>query len=261
MRKYLIAAVVAVVAMLVPAVANAQVQSLVVDVSPTKLDKKKFKPATIFVDVITDNNDEAGQNPDQPPSADRTQVDFSPNMKFTPSAVPQCDVPASALNNTNTETATDLCGKDSIVSVPGEGKTEATVLIDPNPLVNGETPVPIDVVVTAFNGFEKDSLYLHARADAVNNTSVLPGKLKKGPSGFGRTLDVTIPDLLAGAISDFKTTVKAGKYVQARCKDKTPTFQARTDYENHSSTTATADDPCKQKKKKKKKKKGGKGKK
>ena len=254
MRKYLIAAVVAVVAMLVPAVANAQVQSLVVDVTPNKLDKKKYKPAKIFVDVITDNNDEAGQNPDQPPSADRTRVDFSPNMKFTPSSVPQCDVSAAALENTTTQSATDACGKDSIVSVPGEGKTEATVLIDTNPVVTGTAPFVVDVVVTAFNGAEKDSLYLHARADAVNNTSVLVGKLTKGPAGFGRTLDVTIPDLLAGAISDFKTTVKSGKYVQARCKDKTPEYQARTDYENHSPTTATADDPCKQKKKKKKKK-------
>ena len=251
MRKFLIAAFVAVVAMLVPAVASAQVQSLVVDVKPTKLEKKKFKPATIFVDVITDNNDEG--NPDQPPSADRTRVDFSPNMKFTPSAVPTCKVSSAALANTTTDAAKSACGNGSIVSVAGAGKTEAEVKIDPNPVVNGDTPIVVPVVVTAFNGFEKDTLYLHARADDVNNTSVLVGKLTKGPAGYGRTLDVTIPDLLAGAISDFKTTVKNGKYVQARCKDKTPTFQARTDYENHTPTTATAEDPCKRKKKKKKK--------
>jgi hypothetical protein len=253
MRKYLILAVVALVAMVVPSLASAQEQqSLVVKVTPTKLDKKKFKPATIFVDVITANNDQAGQNPDQPPSADRTRVDFSPNMKFTPSAVPTCEATEAQLQNTTTEQATELCGKDSIVSVAGDGKTEATVLVDPNPAVNGSAPIVVDVVVTAFNGFEKDTLFLHARADAVRNTSVLVGKLTAGPSGFGRTLDVTIPDLLAGAISDFKTTVKAGKYVQSRCKDKTPTYQARTEYENHAPTTATAQDKCTQKKKKKK---------
>lgn len=248
MKKVLITAVVALVAMLVPSIANAHdgVQSLVVDVTPNKLDKKKFKPAKIFVDVITQNNDEG--NPDQPPSADRTRVDFSANMKFTPSAVPQCDVPASALNNTTTQQAIDLCGEGSVVSVPGEGKTEATVIIDFNPSAPGTAPTVVDVVVTAFNGFEKNSFYLHARADAVNNTSILPAKLVKGPAGFGRTLDVTIPDLLAGAIADFKTTVKAGKYVQARCKDKTPLYRARTDYENHSPTTATDGDPCKRKK-------------
>lgn len=253
MKKVLITAVVALVAMLLPSIASASndTQRLVVDVTPNKLDKKKFKPAKIFVDVITENNDEG--NPDQPPSADRTRVDFSPNMKFTPSAVPQCDVPASQLNNTTTQQAIAACGEESVVSVPGEGKTEATVVIDFNPAAPGTAPTVVDVVVTAFNGFEKDSFYLHARADAVNNTSILPAKLVAGPPGFGRTLDVTIPDLLAGAIADFKTTVKAGKYVQARCKDKTPTFQARTEYENHSDTTATASDPCKQKKKKKKK--------
>lgn len=252
MRKYFALAVVALVAMVVPNVASAsnETQRLVTKVTPTKLDKKKFKPAQIFVDVITDNNDEG--NPDQPPSANRTRVDFSPNMKFDTGAVPNCKGTRESLNNTTTEQAKNICGNDSVVSVAGEGKTEATVLIDPNPSVPGNQPIPVDVVVTAFNGNEKDSIFLHARADAVNNTTVLEGKLTSAPAGFGRTLDVTIPPLAAGAISDFKTTVKAGKYVQARCKDKTPTFQARTEYSNHTPTTAQFTDKCKQKKKKKK---------
>jgi hypothetical protein len=250
MRKYLLIAVVALVAMLVPTVASAAVQSIEANFKPTKLDKKKYKPVTLFVDVITANNDEG--NPDQPPSADRTQVDFPKNLKFDPGAVPQCKADEAALQNTTTETATDLCGKDSIVSVAGAGKTEATVLVDPVPATPGTSPLVVPVVVTAFNGFEKDTIFLHSRADAVNNTSVLVGKLKTGPTGFGKTLDVTIPDLLAGAISDFKTTVKGGKYIQARCKSKSFKYQARTDYENHTPTTATADGKCTQKKKKKK---------
>ena len=74
--------------------------------------------------------------------------------------------------------------------------------------------------MTAFNGEKKNSLYLHARADSVNNTTVLVGKIKNGPKGYGKQLNVTIPPLLAGAISRFTTTVKSGKYVQARCKTK-----------------------------------------
>ena len=255
MRKYFVLAIVALVAMLVPSFASAQdggVQSLVVKVTPTKQDKKKFKPAQIFVDVITKNNDQAGANPDQPPSADRTRVDFSSNLKFNTSAAPGCKVNEAALENTDTEQATELCGKESIVSVgggkAGSNQTGATVLIDPAPAVPGNTPIQIDVEVTAFNGNQKDTIFLFARADDVNNTSVLVGKLSKGSAaGFGNTLDVTIPDLLAGAISDFKTTVKSGRYVTARCKDKTPTYQVRTEYENHAPTTATAQDKCKQK--------------
>jgi len=256
MRKYLILAVVALVAMVVPNIASAQEeqQSLVTKVTPSKLDKKKAKPVTLFVDVITANNQQAGENPDQPPSADQTLVDFPKNLKFDPDAVPQCEGDQGALQNTTTEQATEICGKGSIVSVSGEGKTEATVLVDTVPATPGTAPLVVDVVVTAFNGFVDDTIFLHARADAVNNTSVLVGKLlPSGPQG-GNTLDVTIPDLLAGAISDFKTTVKNGKYVQAVCKDKTPTFGARTNYENHSPTSTTFTDKCTQKKKKKKKK-------
>ena len=253
MRKYVLLAAMALVAMLVPSVAQADVQSVVTKVTPTKLDKKKVKPVTLFVDVITESNDE-DTTFTQPPSADRTQVDFSKNLKFDPDAVPNCATTAGGLQNTTTDTAKDLCGSKSIVSVSGAGKTEATVIVDTLPNVAND-PIVVPVVVTAFNGAEKDTIYLHARADSVNNTSVLVGKLKKASGSYGSTLDVTIPDLLAGAIADFKTTVKAGKYVQANCKDKTPNFGARSEYENHTPTKATFTDKCKQKKKKKKKKK------
>jgi len=245
MRKYLILAVVALVAMVVPSIAAAQEQQrIVTKITPTKLDKKKFKPVTIFNDIITGGNDQAGQNPDQPPSADRTRVDFSKNLKFDSNAVPNCQGDEAALQNTTTQLATQICGSKSIVSIKGAGKTEATVVVDPAPTVPGTAPLVVDVVVTAFDGFQDKTIFLHARADAVNNTSVLVGKLTKGPTGFGSTLDVTIPDLLAGAISDFKVTVKAGKFVQGVCKDKTPTYRARTEYENHQPTTAVNTPKC-----------------
>ena len=75
--------------------------------------------------------------------------------------------------------------------------------------------------VTAFNGHEKHTLFLHSYAPSANNTSVLVGKLKrKGPKGYGNQLDVTIPPLLAGAISRFTTTVKNGKYVPGPLQDE-----------------------------------------
>ena len=94
--------------------------------------------------------------------------------------------------------------------------------------------------MTAFNGKEKNTLYLHSRADSVNNTSILVGKLKTGkkaPKGYGSQLDVAIPDLDAGAIARFTTTVKSGKYVQARCKTKNEKWQAISKYYNHADTT------------------------
>jgi len=234
------------------AVARDDIQTLDVRVTPSKLDKKKFnKSAKIYVDIDTVADPEVSPNLDQPPSADRTQVDFPANLKFNTKAAPNCKATSGGLQNTTTDQARSICGSKSVIS--RANGTDAEVTIDPDPANPSSTPIIVDVVVTAFNGNAKNELYLHARADAVNNTSVLVGKLKKGPKGFSKTLDVAIPDLLAGAISEFRVTVKKAAYVTARCKQKTATFQARTQYENHSPTEALSTAKCKQKKKKKKK--------
>ena len=228
------------------------IQTIDATLTPTKLDKKKYSPAKIFVDIATQSNDEH-TNPlgPQPPNAVRTIVDFPTNMKFDTGAVPNCKVSADKLDGTSTDEATDLCGKDSKVSI--DSGTSAVVTIA------GAGDVP--VVVTAFNGNKPNTLYLHARVNDFGITSILTGKLVKGPNGYGSSLDVTIPPLAAGAISDFKTTVEAGKYVQTRCKSKTNNFQARTTFEDdpntattnegHTPTVATDSTTCKQKKPKK----------
>lgn len=247
MRKYVILAAVALVSMMAASFAQADdIQSIDAAITPTKLDKKKFKPAQIFVDIKTKNN----EGSDQPPSASRTIVDFTKNLKFDTKAVPNCEGTEAELQNTTTDTAKEVCGTKSIVSVANG--TSAHVTIDTTPGIPGGA-APIDVVVTAFNGTSPNTLYLHARADAANNTSVLVGKLGKGRnSQYGSNLDVTIPPLLAGAIDDFKTTVKAGSYVQARCKSKTNEFAAETTFSNFTSpkVTDTTSTTCKQKKKK-----------
>lgn len=244
MRKYVILAVVALAAMAMASFAQADdIQSIDASIKPTKLDKKKYAPAQLFVDIQTKNN----PGSDQPPSATRTVVDFTTNLKFDTSAVPHCQGSEADLQNTTTESAKQVCGNKSIVSIASG--TSAHVTVDSNPAAPGGA-IPIDVVVTAFNGTDPNTIYLHARADAANNTSVLVGKLGKGrSSGFGSNLDVTIPPLLAGAIDDFKTTVKNGKYVQARCKSKTNQFAAETTFTNYTSpkVTDTTSTKCKQK--------------
>lgn len=247
MKKYLILAVVAIGALLVANFSTAapgDQQTITTKLTPTKLSKKKFSPAKIFVDIETADNDAPGAAiPNQPPSATRTIVDFPTNMKFDTKAVPNCKGTEAQLQNTTTDQAIDICGKDSIVSVP---TTDAHVT------VGGATVTPVPIVVTAFNGEKANQIFLHAKATTLPVTSVLVGKLVKAPSGYGTSLDVTVPPLLAGAIDSFRTTVKSGKYVQARCKSKTNKFQARTTYTNHDSTTATFESKCSQKKSKKK---------
>ena len=263
MRKYLAGALAAFMALacLNVAVAGADVQSINAKLTPKKLSKKKYKPATIAITVATQNNDQAGDSPpefqNQPPAATRTIVDFPKNMKFNTNAAPHCKVNDAALANTTTEQATDLCGKKSIVSVgeqPGPGFPKKTGAVQRVGGAVGFTDY--DVVVTAFNGQKKNTLYLHARVQALPITAVLVGKLTKNQKASlsnGPSLDVTVPVLAAGGIKTFKTTVKHGKYVQARCKQKNMTFGARSTYNSgpntdHTPTKATFKTKCKQKK-------------
>ncbi len=237
------------------------IQSIEAKISPTKLDKKKFKPAKIWVEIATKDNVN-GPIPNQPPRATNTKVNFPPNLKFNTKAVPKCAVSAASLQNTATETAIELCGKKSIVSVGSEvpvspastpQKTSAWIGI------GGPSPLGEPIVVTAFNGNEKNSIYLHAKAQNFPITSVLSGKLKKGPKGYGSQLDVTIPPLAAGGIARFSVAVKAKNYVQAKCKAKNMKYQAITKFEDHPQVSDTTTQKCQQKKAKKKgKKKGGK---
>ena len=255
MRKYLIAAVAAIVsALALSSIAQADdIQSITTKLSPSKLPKKQYKPAQIYVEILTGPNSSDPTNPEQPPSAFRTKVNFTSNMKFDTTKAPKCKGTEAQLQNTTTDQAKSICGSKSIVSkgskVPTGPEhtngTSAWVTVD---LPGDNTTLGVPVVVTAFNGEKKNQLFLHSRADSVNNTSVLVGKLKKGPKGYGSTLDVKIPPLLAGAISRFTTTVKSGKYVQARCKNKNMKFQAITQYDNHPTTKDNYKSKCKQKK-------------
>lgn len=249
MRKYVILAVMALASMVMASAASADdIQSIDAKLTPTKLDKKKFKPAKIFVDIQTKNNSGATINADQPPTATRTVVNFPTNMKFDTTAVPNCKVDSNAITNTTADQARELCGKDSQVSI--DSGTSATITVDTNPTVANGANFPVVVQVTAFNGQKKDTLYLHTDPEGIPTKPVLVGKLKKGPKGFGNSLDVSIPALGAGAISDFQTTVKAGKYVQARCKSKTNDYQAISTFTNFPGGNTVSDDTttkCKRK--------------
>jgi hypothetical protein len=262
MRKYLIAAVVAIVSALAfTSIAQADdIQSITAKLTPKKRSKKKFKPATIYVEILTNDNTTDPTNPEQPPSATRTKVNFPKNAKFDPKAVPRCKASEADLQNTTTQQAIDMCGKKSVVSVKGgvlpasaghSTGTSAWVTIDtPGPGTTLEVPV----AVVAMNGTKKNTLYLHSRAESLGVTTVLVGKLKTGkkaPKGYGSQLDVTVPPLALGAIRRFTTTVKNGKYVQARCKTKSEKWQAISTYSNWVKPTSTDDykSKCKQKKK------------
>lgn len=267
MRKYVAAALAALVALACVnvATASAGIQAIDAKLTPTKLSKKKFKPAKIAITIETQNNDQAGDSDpkfsNQPPAATRTIVDFPKNMKFNTNAAPHCKVDSAALAGTTTEQAIEACGKKSIVSV-GEKPPSGATFWQPKKTgavqrVGSDTGwTDYSFVVTAFNGKQKNTIYLHARGTLLPITAVLVGKLtknKKASLSNGPSLDVTVPVLAAGGIKTFKTTVKHGSYVQARCKQKNMTYGARSTFDSgadtdHTPTKATTKQKCKQKK-------------
>jgi len=269
MRKYVAAALAALVALACVnvAAAGADIQAIDAKLTPTKLSKKKFKPGQIAITIETQNNDQATDSPpnfqNQPPAATRTIVDFPANMKFNTNAAPHCKVDSSAISgiSVTTEQAIALCGKKSIVSVgekPPSGapfwQPKKTGAVQRVGSVTGWTDYSF--VVTAFNGKKPNTIYLHAQGTLLPISTVLVGKLTKNKPGSlsnGPSLDVTVPVLAAGGIKTFKTTVKHGSYVQARCKQKNMTFGARSTFNSgpdtdHTPTKATNTGKCKQKK-------------
>jgi hypothetical protein len=228
MRKYVILAVMALASMVMASSASAaDIQTLDAKIAPTKLDKKKFKPVKMTIDIRTGNNTNASNNADQPPTAVRTDVSFPKNLKFDTKAVPRCKVTDEDIANQTTDTAKQMCGPKSVVSIKG---TQAEQTIDTNPLVADGSNVKVPVTVTAFNGKKPNTIYLHADPGAIPTKPVLTGKLVKGKGKFGNVLKVSIPNLGAGGISQFKTVVKAGKYIQGRCKTTKNPFQSVTTF-------------------------------
>jgi hypothetical protein len=197
-----------------------------------KLDKKKFKKSSI--DVTTTTSDQA--NPAGiPPKATEAKITFDKkNLKFDTKAAPTCD--PNEIENTTTENALAACG-DAVV---GTGSGIAAL-----PLGPGGTRANFNAVVTAFNRADAKGILLHSRVGApLNTTVVLKGTIK------GTTLTVDVPPIGAGvgAIAEFNTKVKKGKYVQARCTNKKIKTTSTFTFSDAPPADATDTQKCKQKK-------------
>jgi hypothetical protein len=248
MRKYLAVALVGALGLAfgVANLANAgeDVQTEVGKIKPSKLSKKKYKNVK-YINTITTFDDPALN---QPPSANRTVLDFPKQMKFNQKKWPKCKTDAAGIEGAATVAdAKKACGKKSVVSTDKGSLAKVTVALP------GGAQTVIDVDVVAFNE-DGNKLLLYSKPTGAYSgiaASILVGKLKKSKSGkkYGKALDVTVPPLAAGAISLFKVTIPKSKYVQARCKPKKMKWQATTYFDNAPTTSDTYVQKCKPKKK------------
>ena len=238
-RKYLIGALLSVVgALVVSSSASAAVtgQSLSVNLTPPKQQKKVFGPVGSMKTVV-DTNYAPGPFS---PTGTQTQLFFSKDIKFTPGNIPPCNL---NLISTVPQSQSDAtCGASTVGS--GSATINGGILTGKVAAYNGPTIGGSPTI-----GLHTD-VFTGAGTDAFSTT--LTGILNLSAN----TLTVSIPPT-GTAITHFETTInkrKSGKktfYVMARCKKKKWVNSETTTYNDGSSQSASSTQKCKQKKSKK----------
>jgi hypothetical protein len=216
--------------------------------SPSSVPKQTFKAGSLFTNLVT-HYDNPGNN--KPGGAvERTQIYLDKNWKINPSAAAKCS--ASQLAGKTMKQAMGACSK----ALVGKGTAQATA----NGLFN------INGCVLLFNGKPQNNLptlQVFTRVQVSNPSSIscanpgsnsggnstvlLTGVLKNATSPYGKVLDVdNITQKAAFPLTIFKTTIKKGNYISARCAaaDKTWRMQTTWTYNNNVKKTVKRTQPC-----------------
>jgi hypothetical protein len=201
--------------------------------SPTKLDKKKYKPITLFTGVRT-----TGPVPGINPEAEH--VSWGKNVKINPKAADTCSAP---IEFTSTEAARAACPPKSYV-----GSGEADIQLPGGTRYEGLT-------VSVFNGPGNNEVRLHTYDPRLAGaTPTVFGKIVKSKAGskYGQALQVDdAPDVAGdtGKITAFNAELtKKSKVATARCKAKKFLWHREVTYDDGTKETATVEQPCKRKK-------------
>ncbi len=206
-------------------------------VSPSKLDKKKYKPVNLFTGVRTTVPGGVNGTQSNPVSE---YLSYPKNVKFDLGAADICTtLPASG---STAQQARDACPKRSYL---GSGVGE----------VQGPGIAPItDIVVSVFRGPGKNGVQLHTASGTLGPAAptVLGEIVKSKVSGYGNALSVAhAPETGGLMITKFNAKItKASKAVTARCKSKSMKFQREVTYADGSKETVETTQKCKRKSKK-----------
>ncbi|MQA73612.1 MAG: hypothetical protein GEU88_04545 [Solirubrobacterales bacterium] len=208
-------------------------------VKPTKLDKKKYKPVTLFTGVETSGTvTGAQQNPEQ------ELISWGKNVKIDSKAAPTCSAPIEFLS---TDAAKQACPKGSAV-----GKGKASIVLPGGLEYEGLT-------VTVFNGPAKNQVRLHTYDPRLAGaTPTVFGKVVKSKDGskYGQALTVPdAPDVAGdtGMITEFNASLdKKSGVATARCKSKKFLWKRTVTYDDGSKESVTLSQKCKRKGGKKK---------
>ncbi len=212
--------------------ADAITTSVEGQVKPSKkLDKKKYKKASLLLGVINEANVTGTQ---QNPASE--YISMTKNVKINLKKAPLC--PVTFGNGTPTDAAKAQCPPDSVI---GEGTAE---------VVGPGNTVIATPVVTVFNGPAQGQLQLHTYSDDLGAASpTVPASVEKSKLGgkFGPALNVpAAPETGALMITGFNALLsKSSGVAFVKCKPKTITYQRDTTFKDGSSESSTLDQKVK----------------
>jgi hypothetical protein len=199
-------------------------------VTPSKLDKKKFKPVNLFLGVTNSNGHIDGSQSN--PASEF--IALSKNVKVKLSKAPRCT--AALPNGTTPAQAKAMCPGKSYL---GGGKAEVTA---PGPTVIARPTVSV------FNGPGRNQLRLHTYDPALGPASpIVNGRIVNAPGKFGQALSVpNAPETGTVMITGFNAKIlKKRKVATAKCKPKKITYKRTVTYADSSKESVTKTQKCK----------------
>jgi len=216
--------------------------------SPSTVPKQSFKAGGLFTDLETHYTTPGNAVPGG--AVDRTQIYLDKNFKINPNAAAKCS--ATKLSNQTMKGAMAACGK----ALVGKGIATATangafqingcVLLFNGPLKNNHPTLNVFTRVQASNP-SRISCASPSTNTQGNATILLKGELKPATAPYGKVLDVQhITQAATFPLEVFKTTIRKGNYVSARCAaaDKTWRMKTTWTYNNGKKFTAAKTQKC-----------------
>jgi hypothetical protein len=197
-------------------------------VKPAKLDKKKYKPVTLFTGVT---NKQTVDGTQVEPKSEFIQ--YGKNIKIDYKAGSLC--PSVPPNGSTPAQAKAQCPPDSYL-----GSGHATVQFP--------TLTVDDVVVSVFRGPTKTGIFLHTYSPQLLAAAPsVGGSIVKSNGGYALSVPAS-PLTGGGLITAFNATItKSTKVALGRCKSKKFTWHREVTYLDGSSETADVSQPCKRK--------------
>ena len=238
-------AAVGVVAVAAVAVA-APTSTFTFTMSPSNVPKTTYQNVGLATNLVTHYTNPGNNNPGG--AVERTQIYLDKNWKINPGAAAKCS--SSQLSGKTMKAAMAAC-KNALV---GTGTATATA--------NGL--FTIHGCVLLFNGQPQNglpTLKVFTRVQASNPSNItcgnpttntqgnatvlLNGVLRNATAPYGKVLDVDkITQSASFPLEQFKTTIKHGSYIQAKCPTSPWHMQTTWTYNNNTKKTVTRTQAC-----------------